>query len=93
MALALVIWRLLPSNLAVLRTRVLHPIIRCGEYPLVVYCASVLLSFAAIAVLGSGWNNFAMQTLVSIVGVAIMTAIAAVLARIDRTGRDQLHAI
>ena len=67
-----------------LRTRFLRPLVQCGKYSLPVYCTSVLLSFSAHAILGMGWNNLASQTLVSIGGVAIMAAIAALLARSDR---------
>jgi hypothetical protein len=84
-ALALLCWRFLPSNLAVLKARALRPLVLCGEYSLVIYCASVLLSFAAHAFLTIGWNTLASQTLVSLAGLAMMSAIATLLAAIDRT--------
>jgi hypothetical protein len=58
-----------------------------GEYSLVIYCVSVLLSFAAHAILNIGPNNLASQTLVSLAGIAIMAVFAGLLARIDRTGK------
>jgi hypothetical protein len=70
--------RLLPRNLSVL-TAVLRPIIQCSEYSLAI-CCSVLLSFAAHAVLGIGWNNLATQTLVRVAGIAMLSRIAASLA-------------
>ncbi|OAF07762.1 hypothetical protein AYJ54_16800 [Bradyrhizobium centrolobii] len=85
LALALLCWRLLPCNLPVLRTRVFRPLVQCGEYSLPIYCVSVLLSFAAHAILNMGWNSLASQTLVSVAGIAVMAAIAGLLARIDRT--------
>ncbi len=85
LALALLCWRLLPCDLPVLRKRLLRPLVLCGEYSLVIYCISVLLSFAAHAILNSGWNNLVSQTLVSLAGIAIMAAIAGLLAGIDRT--------
>jgi hypothetical protein len=85
LALALLCWRLLPCNLPVLRTRLLRPLVQCGEYSLPIYCISVLLAFAAHAILSSGWDNLASQTIVSVVGIAIMAAIAGFLASIDRT--------
>jgi len=85
LALALLCWRLLPCDLPVLRKRFLRPLVQCGEYSLVIYCAGVLLSFGAHAILAMGRNNLASQTLVSIAGIGIMAAIAAFLAGIDRT--------
>jgi hypothetical protein len=84
LALALLCWRLLPCKLPALRTRLLRPLVQCGEYSLAIYCISVLLSFVAHAILNMGWNNLASQTLVSVAGIAIMAAIARLLARIDR---------
>jgi hypothetical protein len=43
----LVTRRLLPCNLPALRTRLFRPLVQCGEYSLVIYCVSVLISFAA----------------------------------------------
>ena len=91
LALALLCWRLLPCNLPVLKTRFFRPLVQCGEYSLVVYCVSVLLSFAAHAILSAGWNNLASQTLVSLVGIAIMAAVAGLLARINRAANGHLR--
>jgi hypothetical protein len=54
------------------------------EYSLAVYCVSVLLSFAAHAILSMGWNNLASQTLFSVAGIAIMAATAGMFAKINR---------
>jgi len=81
----LLCWRLLPCDLPALRTRFLRPLVQSGEYSLAVYCASVLLSFGAHAILSMGWNNLASQTLVSVAGIVIMAVIAGVLAGTDRT--------
>ena len=86
LALALLCWRMLPCDLPLLRTRLLRPLVQCGEYSLVIYCISVLLSFAAHAILNLGWNDLVSQTLVSIAGFAIMAMIAGLLARFDQTG-------
>ena len=90
-ALALLCWRFLPSNFTVLKARALRPLIQCGEYSLAIYCAGVLLSFAAHALLSLGWNSLVSQTLVSLAGLAVMSAIAALLAGIDRTASRQAH--
>ncbi|MFB9263280.1 OpgC domain-containing protein [Bradyrhizobium erythrophlei] len=84
-ALALLCWRVLPSNSAILRVQALRPVVQCGEYSLVIYCAGVLLSFAAHALLTFGWNGLASQTLVSLAGLAAMSTIAAFVGAIDRT--------
>ncbi|WP_245333727.1 OpgC domain-containing protein [Bradyrhizobium guangdongense] len=83
-ALALLCWRLLPSNAGILKAGALRPLIRCGEYSLAIYCASVLLSFAAHALLGLGSNSLASQTLVTLLGLGLMSALAISLAAIDR---------
>ncbi|WP_349643374.1 OpgC family protein [Bradyrhizobium japonicum] len=83
-ALALLCWRLLPSNASILKARALWPLIRCGEYSLAIYCASVLLSFAAHALLSMGWSSLAAQTLLTFVGLGLMSALAMSLAAIDR---------
>lgn len=83
-ALALLCCRLLPSNVSILQAGALRPLIRCGEYSLAIYCASVLLSFAAHAFLSTGWNGLASQALVTLVGLALMSVMATLLAAIDR---------
>ena len=55
-----------------------------GVATLPMCCASVLLSFAAHAILRMGWNGLTSQTLVSTGGIASMAAISALLARSDR---------
>lgn len=84
LAIALLCWRLLPCNLPALWTHVLRPLVQCGKYALAVYCASVLLSFAAHAVLNLGWNDLVAQTLVSAAGLAAMAAVAAFLSAVNR---------
>jgi hypothetical protein len=89
LALALLCWRILPCDLPVLRTRLLRPLVQCGEYSLVIYCISVLLSFAAHAVLNLGWNDLASQTLVSVAGLAVMAATASILSNVNRAAAAQ----
>lgn len=93
LALALLCWRLLPCNLPAIRTRFLRPLVQCGEYSLAIYCISVLLSFAAHAILSAGWNNRGSQTLVSVAGIVIMALTAALLARNDRTANGHPRAL
>ena len=84
LALALLCWRMLPCDLPLLRTRLLRPLVQCGEYSLVIYCISVLLSFAAHAILNLSWNDLVSQTLVSVAGIALIAATAVVLAKVNR---------
>lgn len=84
LAVALLIMRVLPCDLPILRTRPLRPFVQCGEHSLVVYCVSVLLSFAAHAILSGFPSNVFTQTLVSLVGLVILAATAALLVRIDK---------
>lgn len=90
-ALALLCWRFLPSNLAILRVWAIRPLVQCGEHSLVIYCAGVLLSFAGHAILSLGWNSLASQTLVSLAGLVIMSAIAALMSGINRTAIAYPH--
>jgi hypothetical protein len=54
----------------------LQPVIKCGEEWLAVFCAGVFLSFAGHLVLITGPDAVAMQVLVSLAGILIMTGVA-----------------
>jgi hypothetical protein len=58
------------------RWPVLQPLIKCGEEWLAVFCAGVFLSFAAHFILITGPNSVAIQILVSVAGILMMTAVA-----------------
>lgn len=53
-----------------------QPLIKCGEEWLPVFCAGVFLSFAGHFFLITGPDSVAMQVMVSIAGIAAMTAVA-----------------
>jgi len=76
LALALVFTCLVPRDWSPLRWTVLQPVIKCGEEWLSAFCAGVFLSFAGHLVLITTPNSLAMQVLVSIAGMSIMTGIA-----------------
>jgi hypothetical protein len=76
LALALVFTTLVPRDWSPLRWNVLQPVIKCGEEWLSAFCAGVFLSFAGHLVLITTPNSLAMQVLVSLAGMSIMTAIA-----------------
>jgi hypothetical protein len=86
LALAFVCWHVIPSNHAILRSRLLRPLIQCGEHSLLIFCASVLLSFAAHFVLVQISNGLAAQCLVAAGGILIMSVLAALLSGLDRRG-------
>ena len=54
----------------------LQPAIICGQEWLAVFCAGVFLSFAGHLVLITGPDSLAMQILVSVAGILIMTGVA-----------------
>ncbi len=76
LALALLFTYLVPRYWPTLRSRLLQPIMKCGEEWLACFCVGVFLSFAAHFVLITGPASVAMQVLVSVSGIATMTAIA-----------------
>lgn len=86
LALAFVCWHVIPSNHAILQSRLLRPLVQCGEHSLVIFCTSVLLSFAAHFVLVQISNDLAAQCLVAAGGILIMSTLAALLSRLDRRG-------
>jgi hypothetical protein len=76
LALALLFTYFVPRDWAPLRSTLLQPVMKCGEEWLTSFCVGVFLSFAAHFILITGPNSVAMQVLVSVSGIAIMTAIA-----------------
>jgi hypothetical protein len=76
LALAFLFTPMVPGNWNGFRWRALQPIMKCGEEWLAVFCAGVFLSFAGHFVLITGPDSLAMQVLVSITGVLIMTCVA-----------------
>jgi hypothetical protein len=76
LALALLFTYLVPRYWPALRSRLLQPVMKCGEEWLSCFCVGVFLSFAAHFILITGPASVAMQVLVSATGIAMMTAIA-----------------
>ena len=67
---------LVPRDWPALRSKWLQPVMKCGEEWLACFCIGVFLSFAGHFVLITGPNSVAMQILVSITGLVMMTTIA-----------------
>jgi hypothetical protein len=76
LALALLFTYWVPRDWSPLRSRVLQPLIKCGEEWVPVFCVGVFLSFAGHFILITSHNSLALQILVSLAGIAIMTMVA-----------------
>jgi hypothetical protein len=76
LALALLFTYWVPRDWSGLRSRVLQPLIKCGEEWLPVFCIGVFLSFAGHFILITSHNSLVLQVLVSFAGLAIMTLVA-----------------
>jgi hypothetical protein len=76
LALALLFTCWVPRDWPVLQSRLLQPVLKCGDEWLTSFCVGVFLSFAAHIALITGPNSVVMQMLVSAIGIATMTAVA-----------------
>lgn len=76
LALAIVVSRLVPSDWHGLLKPGMMALIRCGENSLAIYCVGVLLSFVGLAILSQFSSTLLVQAVISIGGIAIMTAAA-----------------
>ena len=75
-AFVIMVIRLAPRDWAGLEWRVFRPAIKCGQQSLEVFCAGIFLSFFAHFVLVEVSGKIWMQIVVSIAGLAAMTALA-----------------
>lgn len=76
LALALLFNAYVPRDWPALKSIWLQPLMKCGDEWLASFCVGVFLSFAAHFVLITQPSSIAIQVLVSIAGIAIMTAVA-----------------
>ena len=88
LALAVVIVKMIPVDLPVLHSRVLYPMILCGQNSLEVFCFGVFLSFAAHFVLNEITGTLAMQLLLSVAGIILMISLSALLSWYARVERE-----
>jgi hypothetical protein len=79
LALALVTVRLVPRDWPGLESPILRPAILCGQHSLEVFCFGVALSFTGHFILVEVSPRIWMQITISVVGVALMVALAALL--------------
>jgi len=76
LALAVLVWRLMPPDWHVLAKPWMMGMIRCGENSLLIYCVGVLLSFAGFVFLSRVSAGVVAQLVVSIGGLSLMIAVA-----------------
>jgi CHASE2 domain-containing sensor protein len=67
---------MVPRNWSGFRWQALQPVIKSGQEWLATFCAGVFLSFAGHLVLVNSPDSLAIQVLVSLVGILIMTGVA-----------------
>lgn len=79
LALALITVRLLPRDWPGLKSPLLRPAILCGQHSLEVFCLGVFLAFTGHVLLVEVNGTVAAQVLVSLGGIGIMVAAAALM--------------
>ena len=78
-ALAVVTVRLIPRQWTFLRSLWLRPAILCGQHSLEIFCLGVFLSFAGHFAMVEINEGVAMQVAVSLLGIVVMVATAALI--------------
>ena len=76
LAIAYLFTQMVPRNWRGLHSKLLQPVVKCGEQWLAVFCVGIFLSFAGHLVLITGPNVLMTQILVSIVGIAALIGVA-----------------
>ena len=76
LALAVVFVRYVPREWPMLHSRILRPLILCGQNSLPIFCLGVFLSFAAHWFLVQIEGDIAAQIMVSVVGMVTMVGVA-----------------
>jgi len=79
LAQAIVVVRFVPVDAGFLRTPWVRPVILCGRHSLEVFCLGVFLSLTAHFMLMEVSGSIAMQVFLTIAGIALMVALAALL--------------
>jgi hypothetical protein len=87
LALAVVVLWFVPRDWPMLKSRICWPAIVCGQHSLEVFCLGVFLSFAGHFVFTELSNRLPIQILVSVAGIAIMVAAAALVSWYKRSER------
>jgi len=79
LALAIVVVKLVPPGWSALQSPWLRPAIQCGQHSLEIFCLGIFLSFTAHFVIVQVSSSVTMQVLISVAGVVIMSATAALI--------------
>jgi hypothetical protein len=79
LALAVITVQLVPITWPGLKSAWLRPAILCGQHSLEIFCLGVFLAFTCHFILTEVTNRIWMQVTLSVVGILIMVAIAALL--------------
>jgi hypothetical protein len=79
LALAALTVRFIPYDWPELKNYLLRPAILCGQHSLEIFCLGVFLAFAAHFVMVEISNGILMQVFVSLFGIAVMVATAALI--------------
>ena len=79
LSLAVITVAVVPSDWPALKSRIFWPAIVCGQHSLETFCLGVFLSFAGHFMFTEVSNRLFMHIAVSVAGIAIMVAIAAML--------------
>ena len=87
--LLVVVVRFVPANARVLRSRLVQPIIRCGQQSLYVFCLGILLSVLGYFVFAEWSDSLTAQLAVNIAGVALMIGAGALITWYRNIDRDQ----
>jgi hypothetical protein len=75
---AVIVW-FVPRDWSALRLPISRPAILCGQHSLEIFCLGVFLAFAAHFIMGEIAGGVAMQIMVSVTGVVLMIAAAAII--------------
>ena len=79
LAVSYLVVRFVPEGSPVVKWRLADPVIRCGQHSLYIFCLSISLSFVAHFVLVQFGRGMAMQVLVLLGGLALMSGLAYVM--------------
>jgi hypothetical protein len=92
LALAILVVRFVPQDAPFLRSPWAQPVIMCGRHSLEIFCLGVFLSLMGGFLLAEVSGTLAMQAAVSILGIALMVGLAALLSwykSLDRRRPEQ----
>jgi hypothetical protein len=92
LALAIIVVRFVPANARFLRSRLVQPIIRCGQQSLQVFCLGILLSVLGYFVFAEWSDSLTAQLTVNIAGVALMIGAGAFITWYRNIDRDKTAA-